>query len=70
MKKLVPSNFPTGLMIEKKDLEMLKEKYNADGVVITLEVGEMFFYKGICADGDDIITGSYNREDLENEDTD
>ncbi len=64
-KKMIPSQFPTGLMIEKKDLDMLKKKYNADGVVITLEVGEMFFYKGICADGEDIVTGSYNREDLD-----
>lgn len=65
---MIPSNFPTGVMIEKKDLEMLKKKYDADGVVITLEVGDMFFYKGMCADGDDIITGSYNRKDLEDED--
>jgi hypothetical protein len=62
---MIPSQFPTGIMIEKKDLEMLKKKYNADGVVITLEVGDMFFYKGICDDEEDIITGSYNRDDLE-----
>jgi len=64
---MIPSNYPMGKIIEKKDIEFLLEKYHADGVVITLEIGDKFFYKGICSDGEDMITGSYNREDLEDE---